>query len=271
MRGDSAAVFSISGPGLPDLAPSIAGLWATAPAPFELATGDLAFGASVPPGDDPLVWRVNLPNDARIAALQLASAEARVRAQQHGLTESAERIAAIVMSQHSSPSFDVTGSETAWPEPEAELLSALRARSSGDQPTAFAAGQTSPGAGQSVQALLEQAARFMSNYAWVETEMAGREVGRTVVGWTGNVSTVWAERLDRETLALHHRALRLALESRATFIRTCAMAFQGAALLATLPVLLATPAGAILALPSAWKFVNQILMRSNDFNRPTPS
>ena len=81
-------------------------------------------------------------------------------------------------------------------------------------------------------------------------------LARTVVGWTGDLDTLWEQYLRPEQIDLHRRSLNLAITSRAAMLRTFIVTTQGAA---KLSILLATPGGAILALPAAWKYVNQIL------------
>jgi hypothetical protein len=81
-------------------------------------------------------------------------------------------------------------------------------------------------------------------------------LGQTTVSWSGDVNTVWRVGLSPEDVKLHQRTLALALQSRDTLLQILVMATQFAV---KLSVLLAMPGGAILALPAAWKFINQVL------------
>jgi hypothetical protein len=84
-------------------------------------------------------------------------------------------------------------------------------------------------------------------------------LGQTTVGWTGDVNTVWRLGISAPEVMLHQRTLALALQSRDTLLQTLAKATQFAVKLAQLLLLLGTPGGVILALPAAWKFINEVL------------
>jgi hypothetical protein len=91
---------------------------------------------------------------------------------------------------------------------------------------------------------------------WVESEMEGRFLGRTAASWTGDMDTVWPEDVRPDQAALHQRALTLALASRDTMIRTVIIVASCAA---KLSMAMATPGGAILALPAVWDFINRVM------------
>jgi hypothetical protein len=109
---------------------------------------------------------------------------------------------------------------------------------------------------QQFQASVERLLQFVVHNAWVETHVQECLVARTAVGWTGDLQTVWYEQVSAAHAAFHQRALALALASRETLLRTVALAARGAL---TLSILLGTPGGAVLALPVAWRFINQVL------------
>jgi hypothetical protein len=69
------------------------------------------------------------------------------------------------------------------------------------------------------------------------------------------MDTVWSEDVRPDQAALHQCALALALASRDTMIRTFIIAARGAA---KLSMAMATPGGAILALPAVWDFINRV-------------
>ena len=69
----------------------------------------------------------------------------------------------------------------------------------------------------------------------------------------------WRLGISAPEVMLHQRTLALALQSRDTLLQALAKATQFAVKLAQLSLLLGTPGGVILALPVAWKFINEVL------------
>ncbi len=151
----------------------------------------------------------------------------------------------------------------ALPGPESELLRMLGVIEAREVPQSFDSSKPGSGelnlVGKQFQTAFERLLRLFSHFAWVDTLVLGQLIGRTEVGWTGNMNTTWSERLDKTQMDLHRRNLETALVSRNTSLRAMTLSVQTAA---KLSVLLATPGGAILALPVAWKFVNQIMIQS---------
>ena len=109
---------------------------------------------------------------------------------------------------------------------------------------------------QQAWAFIDQVRLSLAYYARVETLAGGEPIGRTSVGWLGDVQTIWSARADRERAALHQRALALALATRAAWSQLVLHIGVGAARLSTL---LAVPGGAFLAIPAAWQFLRQLL------------
>ena len=237
-------------------APSLLGLWTT---PARTDAVSFEAGSSEVP-----VWRVSLPADVAAAKAQLQEGMARVQTAERELGTAAARIETLAQTQRASASFDVT---TPLPPPEAELLKSLKAIQASGQVVNFGLGEDLTRgwqqATQQFQSVIDQLVRFVAYYAWVETEVGGQLLGRTAVNWLGDMDTLWCRAFQPEQIALHERTLALALHSRQTLLRAFTIASKGAVLLATLPALLTTPAGALLALPAAWKFVNQVLAELN--------
>jgi len=222
----------------------------------------VAFDSMAPETAGAAVWRANLPADPNLAAKHLDSAEEDIDASQKALTAATDRINALVEEREGRSTglaFDVSAAETELAQPERELLTLLEEAQRGKPSMSFEAGAGISGgwaqATQQFQGFVDQLRRVVGHYAWVETHIQGQLLSRTTVGWTGDMRTAWQEGLDPAQMALHQRTLRLALASRETLIRTFVLAASGAA---KLSLLLTTPGGAILALPAAWKFINQV-------------
>jgi hypothetical protein len=106
----------------------------------------------------------------------------------------------------------------------------------------------------------------ISHLAWVETSQAGQLLGRTSVGWAGDMQTFYAEPLLPEQIELHRHSLQAALASRHALIRLFTATVAAAS---RLSLLLATPGGALLSLPAVWKYVNQLLSEVEGYKLAT--
>jgi hypothetical protein len=109
---------------------------------------------------------------------------------------------------------------------------------------------------QRFDADLNRLLRLITHFAWVETVIGEFLIARTIVSWDGDAGTVWGGGLKVREYQNHVRSLEQALASRNIILHAVIVTVQSAAKLA---VLLATPGGAVLALPLVWKFVKQIL------------
>jgi hypothetical protein len=113
------------------------------------------------------------------------------------------------------------------------------------------------------RALLDQINHEILHYAWVETIRLGSVLARTSVDWSGDAETVWRDGISLQQTSLHIRSLRFATQSRALKIRM-AMTITGGA--ARVAALLTNPAGAMLALPVVYRYVQQILTQTTELN-----
>jgi len=238
----------------------VLGVWTAVPAPP--ATG-IAFDAAAEAAPEAPVWRANLPADPHQAAEHLKRAEAELETSRRALGAAEDRIETLVGRKSTGVAFGVPGAqvfavEPGLAEPEQDLLALLREAETGQPPVSYGLGEKVEGlreAAQQFQDFAERARRIVAHYAWVETRVQDQLLGQTTVGWTGNMRTAWQEGLAPEQMTLHRRTLALALASRETLIRTFTIVASGAA---KLSLLLSAPGGAILALPAAWKFINQV-------------
>lgn len=105
-------------------------------------------------------------------------------------------------------------------------------------------------------AFVERVQQIVAHYARIETALAGLDVGRTTVGWTGDFTTAWASNVTLEMMRTHRQSVHLALDSRIALIRIVSIVAAGAAGLA---VKAAIPGGQVLLLPAAWRFVRDVL------------
>ena len=96
--------------------------------------------------------------------------------------------------------------------------------------------------------------------AWVETTQGGRMLGRSALGWSGDLETIYQVETNPDQVGLHQRSLAAAVKTRHTVLRTFIFTAQGAAKLAAM---ISAPGGLLLALPAVWKFANQALAEIN--------
>lgn len=208
------------------------------------------------------IFRLELPADARRAAARLDEEEVRLRAVQAALADVPQRVDRLVQQAQVSGGVGVSfaAAETTLPEPEAEALELLHALEMPAVGLSFAVeGEQRRSLDQAYEdfrADMDNLFRLVSNFAWVETRQAEALVGRTVVSWSGDLSTTWKLGLPPENQDLHRRSLQQALATRHIVMHALVVTTSSAAKLA---LLLTTPASAVLALPVAWKLVKQIM------------
>jgi hypothetical protein len=239
--------FALPGAGTPTDA---LGLWQPA-----IVTEEISFSAA--PSADTALFRVDLPPDPGQAYLALAQSSAQLQSVEIALGQAAPRLERFVQGAALSgvESVDFAAGAPAFAAPERELWLWLGLAT--DQPS-FAPGLDLRSvwntAGGQAAAFFEQVGQALAHFAWVESATDGQLVGRTTVGWTGDQTTFWRDPLLPGQVANHTRCLQLALATRAAWLRLTVTVAQGAARLAAL-----ASTAPILALPAAWKFVQELL------------
>jgi hypothetical protein len=254
---DAQAVFQFFDAALSEITPDVLGLWATVPT---LSANAMAFGATAETIADVPMWRASLPADPHLAKQHLASAETTLHASQKALAVASDRLKVFIAAQQHGVAFDLSSADRSAAKPEAVLMVILNEIREGRAPVSFGLGERLGGgweqATQQFYAVLAKLRQLVVYYARVETRVQNELLGQTTVSWTGDMETVWRVGLSPEQVMLHQRTLALALQSRDTLLQTLVMAAQFAV---KLSLLLSTPGGVILALPAAWKFINQVL------------
>lgn len=257
------------------------GLWQSQPASpapegLSFASGD---APAVPPEDaGGGYWQIDLPIAA--SAVQV---EQLFQDRLSGLTEILNRLDAVptraqtILPERKNPPLpgNEAGSisfEAAAPaelpvpgSPEANLLAGIWAFGAGGPvaegaaiPTSFALGDGVDWAAFQKGALdlLENAQRQLLYYAWVETAQEGQVLARSTVNWLGDLQTTWQQAVTLDQTALHQRSLTLALQSRAVTLKTAATLTT---LAARIVMVFTLSGGLLVALPLAWKFINEII------------
>lgn len=232
------------------------GVWETIP-----ATSRSLFDVTDEQAEAP-VWRVELAPDLAQATADLAHCEQLLAVSQQALPLARRRFDAYLhrVSTAGGTASAFTVGELESCQPESDLGILLPTRYGEEQPEPFFMGdRLTRGWAETanrVHVFVAQVVRFLAHYAWIETTQEAIFVGRTEVGWTGDIQTIWRAGVKPALAGLHQRNVALALASRATLLRLFAIITEGALSLA---VCLATPGGAILTLPAAWRFINGVL------------
>ena len=108
------------------------------------------------------------------------------------------------------------------------------------------------------QAFVERVKQMVSQYARIETAIAGSPIGLTRVGWAGDFETRWIPGLPALSREAHRQAVNLALASRIALIRVVSVVTTGAAGLIVKAVAL-PPGGQVLLIPAARRFILDVM------------
>ncbi len=199
-----------------------------------------------------MVWQARLPADLVAAQIALQQATAQLLAHEAALATVEQRLQRAITG---AVSFGPT-----LPQAEQTLLNLIARAQSMPDGVSFGLGDEIQSRWQAAQeqiiAFGAQAREALSAYATVETMQEGQLIGRTRINWHGDARSILRARIDPTQIALHQRTLALALRSRAGLIRMIGLVGRGAAIVAAM---LTAPAGAVLALPAVWQFVQEIL------------
>jgi len=246
------------------------GLWESAPQTVSFGIGDAELDSPPPAGT---VYRLNLPADFEASSAAFRSSEAAIETANAALQSVPSRLDDLTVrtqesrqKQASGVSFDVA-SLSPEPGPEGDLLASLADidRGAAGESVSFGLTEDLSGAWRAAEsqfeALIAQIDRDVLHFAWVETNISNQLIARTTVDWSGDAQTVWTESVNDQQIALHQRALYIATQTRNLRLRLFVTVTSGAAKMA---VLMATPGGAVLALPAMYQYVIKILKQTKE-------
>lgn len=242
--------------GGPSQEANLFGVWSAEQGPADMP---VAFDLGGAPNPRAAVFVSDLPVNQQQANLEIDRAEDALQANLASLDAAQARLDSLIHSQAGGIAFDVPGYPSG--SPESQLLALLGVSEPGGEwdVTSFEAGEARSNqwekAAAEFQEFMHRLNQVVGHFAWVETQVSGRLVVRSSVGWTGNLETAWNTPPTPDLAALHQRTLKLALTSRTAMLRAFGVITAGAV---KLTALVASPAGAILALPAAWNFIRQV-------------
>lgn len=246
------AIFEVEDATAPAVTSELFGFWATrAPAPAAVSFGTPA----ADPAAEPVIWRSRLPADPMLAERELAAAEDWQRQREQAFQEALPRMQALLASDGQ---LSFAAPQQLDPA-EQTLLSAVLDASDASADVSFGIGDDIvagwAAADQHLRRFMQHNLRNIVHAAWIETSIGERLRGRSVIGWGGDTDTVWETQIPATELRLHRRSVDLALGSRLALIRSFGLAGRGAAIVATA---VSSPIGPVMALPAAWRFINDL-------------
>jgi hypothetical protein len=260
------------------------GLWSNAPQRPAAVSFDVGSTAPETAPVDVPVFRVNLSADLEDARAALARGSDQISLSQRALEGVPDRLEAFVARSQIPQSVGADGAvhfsvptepEFADGTPEADLFAMMGEAEREEQMKAegvvqFAVGEISPWeqAREQFDNFVKQIDREVLHFAWVETNLEGTLLARTTVDWSGDAQTVWDAEASPEEMSLHQRTLKLAMDTRNMRLRLFTTVSTGAAKIA---LLIATPGGAVMALPLAWKYVSSVLKQTRELQALTQS
>ena len=231
--------------------------------PSSSGASAVSFAASAETAVPPATWRVDLPPDHQAAAQELEVYASQAQASLQVIAALPERIDSLVarVQDAGAAGLSFSAAEQAeLPDEESDLLLSLYEIDHLADQVSFGLEERLPQDWQSsyrqFQAAASRLLRSISHLAWVETSQGGQLLGRTSVGWAGDMQTFYRPALLPQQALLHQRSLEVALAARYALIRLFTATIAASS---RLSLLLATPGGALLSLPAVWKYVNQIL------------
>ena len=241
--------------------PAALGPWRTQPT--VPTASDVVFGtiSGVPPprrDDVSPEWRAALPEDPQSAEATLQEAETALRTASIALPQAFRRLEVFARPPAEVTTFAVAQPQGVAGQPEAELAELLGLHRQADEIT-FDIRPPSQSAWQPLieafHAFLDRVTMALAPRASVKTRIGDAFVAWTVVRWPSGLVTLQREGSRPDDARLHQRAVRLALHTRAIVLRTLTVVVRGASVLMSA---VATPIGPLLALPAAWKLINDV-------------
>ncbi len=227
-----------------------------------VAPAAVAFEASAESAPEVPSWHESLPASPEDAESLLAAQRAALRQRQTTLASIQHDLASLA-----EPEIGTSFSTSATIY-HPQQLEKLQADLQTFQPSAESFGLFDHAPAFDAQLAQEwhefvgQAERIIAHYARIETSMAGLNVGRTIVTWTGDFRTTWQNDVPDPARRIHLKSVQVALASRMLLIHTAAIVIGGAAGLALKAASL-PPGGQVLLLPSVWRFVKDVLAELN--------
>jgi hypothetical protein len=229
------------------------GIWQPSPAP----PAPVSFGIEAPAEDGELLWSISLPANALQAHASLDQEAERIDSAQRAVAQAGKALQDLPPSWLEGTSFAFAPSVEA-PSPEITLRRNLAQMREEEAEISYALGL--PDAWSKTVAeykdFATQTLHLLRPTLRVETDLDGKPLARTRVGLSGDFDTAWRSPHSPDQASLHQRSLSLTLESRLTLLQLMAQTGAGAA---ALVAKFSLPGGAVMALPAAWRFIQDVI------------
>jgi hypothetical protein len=232
--------FALSNMTFPD-EDELFGIWEVPPA---AAVAFAADDRRDPPGP---LFEATLPAQPAQAEILLKTQETALRLSLIDLKKAEERLNYV----NAGVSFAEIGG------PEKELQDAMNAIRF---PVSFAADDAAledkRGIIKQWRAFVTQIDRLISHYTNVKTEIDGKLIGHTAVGWTGDFENYLTDDPDQTSFDLHQKNVHLSLATRTAIVRLLIVISTGTI---KLGLRMGVPGAQVFLLPAVYKFVRDVL------------
>lgn len=230
---------------------------------WQPSTGsDFAFsGQAADAEPESVVWSVVVPDDWSAADSALQQQQTNLRLTQRFAHEAKQRLETLSPQTVEAVSFSTIDT------PETTLFSNLEHLKSPHQPSSIAFTTSGETDGwwhtlNEYETFMTQLLQLLGPTLQVETQTGTMLLAFSSVGVTSNISTVWQHQSERQAHALHQRTVALCLQSRLALLQLVGQVMVGAAVLAARFNL---PGGQLLALPAAWRYIQDVINQGRAF------
>jgi len=210
--------------------------------------------------DDEAIWSVSLPANPTLASKAVQHRVKTLAVAQHAISQAGQALQKLPAHWLEETSFALEQTADSA-TPEATLRRNLAQLQGGGEGVSFGLGLPTDWS-QTVaeyQAFMQQLFRLLRPTLHVETRVEGALLAHTLVELSGDFETAWTSQGALTHIQLHCHILSLTLESRLALLQLLAQTSAGAVVLAAR---LNPPVGAILALPAAWRYVQDVMQQA---------
>jgi hypothetical protein len=231
------------------------GIWQASPAP------PVSFGIEAAEESE-LLWSVSLPAEPVQARASLDQGAEQVARTQRAVAQAGKALEDLPDYWLEQTSFAfATTSEAAGPEITLRRNLAQLEGQGAEFSYALSLPDDWSKTVAEYKAFAGQTLRLLRPTLSVETQVEEKTLARTRVGLTGDFDTAWRSPRTPDQAQLHQRTLSLTLKSRLALLQLLAQTGAGAA---TLVAKFSLPGGAIMALPAAWRFIQDVMEQAQE-------
>jgi hypothetical protein len=208
--------------------------------------------------DDELVLSVSLPADTNQARQVIRQKSITLQSKQRAATKASQTLQNL-SPQSEVVSFSIDQAET---NPAKATLQRNLARLQGghEADVSFALGVPDEWSEtvEDYQKFMEGALQVLRPTIRTETKIGDNLIATSSIDMSGNVGTTWHQH-TAEYSQLHNETVVLSIKSRVAILQLLGQIFAGAAILA---VKFNIPGGQVMALPAAWRYIQDVMKQT---------